>query len=49
MYSQHNSTSMYTRKMILQYNTIEGFQDTVCTYTRTILPRRLVSFLYGAV
>ena len=28
---------------------IAGLHDTVRTYTRTILPRRLVSFLYGAV
>ena len=28
---------------------IEGLQDAVRTHTRTILPHRLVSFLYGAV
>ena len=29
--------------------TIEGLHDAVCTYMRMILPRSLVSFLYGAV
>ena len=28
---------------------IEGLHDAVHTYTRTILPRHLVSFLYGVV
>ena len=28
---------------------IEGFHDAVRTYVRTILPRSLASFLYGAV
>ena len=28
---------------------IEGLHDAVHNYTRTILPRCLVSFLYGAV
>ena len=28
---------------------MEGLHDAVRTYTRTIFPRSLVSFLYGAV
>ena len=29
--------------------TVKGLHDVVPTYTRTILPRPLVSFLYGVV
>ena len=34
---------------LIEYYWIEGLHDGVRTHTCTVLPRRLVSFLYGAV
>ena len=44
--ASHLYNQFYRMKMLLP---IEGLHDAVRTYTRTILPCSLVSFLYGEV